>query len=128
MRSSLYIFLMFILTAVALQTLGDQEDRKCLSKHETVAVFEGPKEENEELKRFRIIRYSNFEQHSGNEECKQEFFDLSYRSKDISPHILSQIKETSVGDTVYLSFRHDYVTTEDEQFPERVITHYKRKL
>lgn len=127
MKRSFYIFLLFLLTAAAFKTLGKQEERKCLSKHETIAILEQINQENGELQaKFKILKYSNYEQHADLGERKQDFFEICDKT-EISPYIINMIKETAAGDTVYLSFRHDSVKSDEKTFPGRVITHYKRK-
>lgn len=127
MRGSFYIFLMFILIAVALNSFGKQEKRKCLSKHETIAILESISQSGERA-RFQIIEYANYEKREEQGDPRQEHFEIQLSENEkLSAHIVKQIKETNSGDTVYLSFRHDYVTTDNDSFPQRIITHYKKR-
>ncbi len=141
MRRTLYsLFLLILITAV-IYAFRDTDQRQVLSKHETTAVFMGIQEQqclgrtalcpdkcgdSGQKAVFSIFEYISYEKPGQYGDPKQEIFQILTRSGNkpkIPPHILKKIEKLNAGDTVFLSFSHDYITTkEGSQMPERIIT------
>ncbi len=146
MRRTLYALFLLIFITALVYAFRETDHCQVLSKHETTAIFNGIQEQqcfgrtalcpdkcgdSGEKAVFSIVEYISYEKTGQYGDPKQEVFQILTRSGNkpkIPPHILRKIEKLNTGDTVSLSFCHNYITTkEGSQMPERIITKMKKR-
>ena len=146
MRSLLTILpasLALLLAGFAAQA---KDKEKLLSKHETIAVYEGssyrlcrgrtgrcPKAcgQSGEFAKFKIVEYLKYEKPGKYGDGKQtnktiQISDFDKKPKG-DPKLLAVVKTLKQGDRVLLNWRHDYVTRNGSSFPVRPITKLEKE-
>jgi hypothetical protein len=137
------ILLLACVLACAAEPKGD--GRQMLSKHETVAVFEGLTQHtcrgltslcpdrcghSGSLASFRIVHYIAYEKPGQYGDPKQERYQFLVEDNLKSLKVTKALKETLDGlkkdDYVRLDWQHDYVTKNRSSFPERTVTQLKK--
>ncbi|MCX6880705.1 MAG: hypothetical protein NTW21_43900 [Verrucomicrobia bacterium] len=113
--------------------------RKLLSRHETVAQFEGVTEHkcpgatkscpdrcgnSGDMATFKIIKYTAYE-NPGDGDPRQTKFQFlvqdNMKNLKVPAEIKRAVESLKVGDYVVLNWRHDYVTYVRSKSPERPI-------
>ena len=122
-----------------------QEKRELLSMHETVSVFEGVRFQRcmgrtalcpdkcghgGNFAVFKIAKYLKYEkpgQYGDDKAAKYEFMTSdSAGGRKIGEKMFKMVSSLKPGDTVLLSWRHDYVTQNGCSYPERTVTFVKK--
>ncbi len=114
--------------------------RELLARHQTVAKFEGITEHkclgmtslcpdrcgsSGDLATFKIVKYTAYEKPGQYGDAKQTKFSFLVQDNMKNVKVPADIKRAVAalkpGDLVVLNWRHDYVTADGSQFPERPI-------
>ena len=115
--------------------------RDLLSKHETIATYDGPKERpcffrtslcpdrcnhGGTIEIFTIVKYLNYEKPGKYGDAESAKYHVRVKDPVESTGVTPQVKEVfdglHEGDYVLLSWNHDYVHTDGCSYPERPIT------
>lgn len=145
------MFLMLVLIIVAAFVLHSKgmlgTKRETLSRHETIAIFNGKSDytcrgltalcpdqcgHSGIMASFSIVEYLAYEKPGQYGDPKQSNFQFLAKTSDgelkVRASIYRQVEYLNPGDTVYLNYRHDYITTKGgSKFPERTVTKLTKK-
>lgn len=119
---------------------GPGDGRKLLSRHDTIATFEGIVDRpcrfrtalcpdrcdhGGKVAVFKINRYLDYEKPGEYGDPKSETFQFQVEDTQgkakVPESLRKSVKELKKGDLVRLEWRHDYVTQEGSSFPERPV-------
>ena len=126
---------------VASKPAGEKsQGNQLLSRHETVAQFEGVTEHkcpgatkacpdrcgnSGDMATFRIIKYTAYEKPGEYGDPRQTKFQFlaqdNMKNLKVPTEIKQAVESLKVGDYVVLNWRHDYVTSSRSKSPERTI-------
>lgn len=125
---------------------SDEANRHKLSKHETIAEFQGLKyrlclgetglcpeqcDNSGEFATFKIVKYVNYQKSGKNGDPKQKDYSIrvtDFDEKSIDEELVSTVRKFKKGDRILLSWRHDYVTTKGgSNFQDHVVTKLQKE-
>jgi hypothetical protein len=132
------------ITMAALQTIAAEPDlidkREMLSKHQTVAQFEGVNYHcclgmtsecpdrcgsSGDMASFRILEYLAYEKPGEYGDAKQERYQFLVQDNmgnvKVPADIKTAVASLKQNDYVLLDWQHDYVTRDGSKFPERTV-------
>ena len=121
------------------------DKREMLSKHETVAEFEGVSYhrcmgltalcpdlcgESGDLASFRLLKYLAYEKPGQYGDPKQQRHQFlvqdNMKNVRVPAEIKASVEALQKGEFVLLNWQHDYVTKAGSKFPERTVQQLKR--